>query len=115
MVLCETAPQVVVSLLTLSFSNGAVSAFIPHMAITITARTPAARASGAVRRGFTRCSFRNLVNSGVHDMALLECGPEGPVQAVLEVEVVAPLHDVGEQVAEEGRVLIEECGQLEGV
>jgi hypothetical protein len=51
----------------------------------------------------------------VEDPALLERGAEGAVQPVLQVEVALPLHDVGEQVAVERGVLVEEGVELERV
>src|SRR6478752_2615284 len=51
----------------------------------------------------------------MQDVSLLEGRTEGAVQSVLEVEVVAPLDHVGEEVAEEGGVLVEQGGQLQGV
>ena len=56
-----------------------------------------------------------LVDAGVQDAPLLEGGTEGPVQAVLEVELAAPLHDVGEQVAVERGVLVEQGVEVQGV
>ena len=47
--------------------------------------------------------------------ALLEGGAEGTVQPVLEVVLAAPPHDVGEQVAEERRVLVEQRREVQGV
>src|SRR5205085_9538733 len=91
-------PQVVVPEVS-SSSNGAVNELIPHTAITSTARPAAASDSGAVSCLFTRCSFVDLVHPGVHDVPLLQGSPQGTVQPVLEVQVVAPLHDVREQVA----------------
>ena len=55
------------------------------------------------------------VDAGVQDVALLEGGPQRAVQPVLEVEVVAPLDHVREQVAEERGVLVEQGGELQGV
>ena len=60
-------------------------------------------------------SARHRVHARVQDVALLEGSTQGPVQAVLQVVLALPLHDVGEQVAVERRVLVEEGGQLEGV
>ncbi len=39
-------------------------------------------------------------NAGVQNRTLVQCGADGPVQAVFEVQIAAPLHDVGEQIAE---------------
>ena len=55
------------------------------------------------------------VHACVQDVPLLEGGPQRAVQPVLEVEVVAPLDHVREQVAEERRVLVEKGGELERV
>ena len=38
-------------------------------------------------------------------VALLQRGPQRPVQAVLQVQLAVPLHGVREQVAVEGRVV----------
>ncbi len=46
--------------------------------------------------------------------ALLQSGAEGPVQAVLEEHLAPVLHHVGEQVAVEGGVLIEQGVEVEG-
>ena len=54
------------------------------------------------------------VHAGVQHLALLEGGPQRAVQAVLEVEVAVPLDDVGEQVAEERRVLVEQRRRAAG-
>src|SRR3954464_1909869 len=48
-------------------------------------------------------------------MPLLQGGAQGTVQAVLEVELAVPLHDVREQVAVERRVLVQQSRELEGV
>ena len=55
------------------------------------------------------------VDAGVQDVALLQGGPERPVEPVLEVVLAPPLHDVCEQVAVERRVLVQERRQLQGV
>jgi hypothetical protein len=55
------------------------------------------------------------VDAGVQDAALLQGGPERAVQAVLEVEVAPPLDHVGEEVAVERGVLVEQGVELEGV
>lgn len=44
----------------------------------------------------------------MHRIALLERGANRTVQSVLEVQVALPIDDVGEQVAEVGRVLVKE-------
>ena len=49
----------------------------------------------------------------MQDVPLLQCGAQRPVQAVLEVEVAAPLDDMGEQVAVERGVLGEQRVQVE--
>ena len=55
------------------------------------------------------------VDAGVEDAALLQRRAQRAVQAVLEVEVAAPGHDVGEQVAVERGVLVEQGVELQGV
>ena len=55
------------------------------------------------------------VHAGVQDVALLQSGAQRAVQAVLEVVLALPPHDVGEQVTEERRVLVEQGRQLERV
>ena len=62
-----------------------------------------------------RAQLTDAVDAGVQDVALLEGGAQRAVEPVLEVEVVSPLDDVGEEVTEEGRVLVEQGRQLEGV
>ncbi len=47
-------------------------------------------------------------------VALLECCPERSVQAVLEVQVTAPSHDMGEQVPVERGVVVQQRIQLKG-
>ena len=59
--------------------------------------------------GPTRC----LDAVSVQHVALLQGRSQCPMQAVLEVQLAAPLHDVGEQVAVERRVLVEQSGQIE--
>jgi len=49
----------------------------------------------------------------MHHIALLECGANCAMQSVLQEQVALPFHDVGEQVAEEGRILIEELIQVQ--
>src|SRR6478735_7831961 len=60
----------------------------------------------------TACSSERQ-DAGVQDGALLERGPHGPVQPVLEVEDAVVLHDVGEQVAVERRVLGQQGVEVE--
>jgi GNAT superfamily N-acetyltransferase len=55
------------------------------------------------------------IDASVQHMTLLECGAERAVQAVLEIQLAFPLDDVREEVSEEGRVLVEEGGQVERV
>ena len=50
----------------------------------------------------------HLVHPGVEHVPLVQGGAQGAVEAVLEVELAAPPDDVGEQVAVERRVLVEE-------
>ena len=45
--------------------------------------------------------------------ALLQSGPQGTVEAVLEIQVALPLHDVREEVAVERGVLGEQGFQVE--
>ena len=79
-------------------------------------RRSTSRVTAVVRcRRRHRRSVLGHVHAGVQDVPLLEGGPQRPVQAVLEVEVAAPLHDVREQVAEERGVLVEERRELQGV
>ena len=47
-------------------------------------------------------------------VALLERCPQRSMQAVLEVQIAAPPHDVGEQVPVEGGVVVQQRIQLEG-
>ena len=49
----------------------------------------------------------------VDHVALLEGGADGAVKSVLEEEFAIPFHDVGKEVAEVGRVLIEKVIQIE--
>ena len=49
----------------------------------------------------------------MHGVAALQRGPQRAVQAVLEVDLAVPLHGVREQVAVEGRVLVEQVVQRE--
>ena len=55
------------------------------------------------------------MDPGVQHVALLEGRAQGAVQAVLEVVLALPLHDVREQVAVERRVLVEQGDELQGV
>jgi hypothetical protein len=50
----------------------------------------------------------------VQNVALLQSSSQGPVQTVFEVQVSAPPHDMGEQVAKEGGVVIKQSVELEG-
>ena len=95
-----------------SFGSGSVSAPQPQTAATSTSAASTARVSADLRAPRHRVG---LVDPGVEDAALLERGPEGAVETVLEVEVALPLHDVGEEVAVEGGVLVEQGVELEGV
>ena len=52
-------------------------------------------------------------NAGVQGRPLLERGTQGPVQAVLEVQLALPLNDVGEQVAVEGGLLRQQGRQVQ--
>ena len=45
------------------------------------------------------------MNPGVDDVALLQRGPQGPVDAVLEIHLALPLDDMREQVAIERGVV----------
>ena len=54
-----------------------------------------------------------LEDAGEQYLALLERRPHRAVQAVLQVQVALPLHDVREEVAVEGRVLGEEGLEVE--
>ena len=49
----------------------------------------------------------------MHGLPLLQRGAQGAVQAVLEVVVALPVDDVGEQVALEGGILLEQLLQIE--
>ena len=95
-----------------SVGRSAVSALMPTRMPTRQSmtRTPRVAASGPVNP-----SALHDQDPGVQHVALLERRPERPVQAVLEVELAAPLDDVGEQVAVERGVLVEEGGEVEGV
>src|SRR6266545_2135151 len=55
----------------------------------------------------------HLEHACVQHLALLERGADGAVQAVLQVQVALPLHDVREEVAVERGVLGEQCFQVE--
>lgn len=46
--------------------------------------------------------------------ALMQGGPYGPVQPILEVQGVAPLHYVRKQVSEERGIFSEECFEVQG-
>src|SRR5690606_14612382 len=54
-----------------------------------------------------------LEDAGVQDLALLQGRADGAVQAVLQVQVALPLHDVREEVAVERRVLGEQGLEVE--
>jgi hypothetical protein len=49
----------------------------------------------------------------MQDEPLVQGGPERPMQAVLQVEVAAPEHDMRKQVAVEGGVLSQQGLQVE--
>ena len=77
-----------------------------------------ARDSVAATGTCSRCAAHqpvHHVHPGVQHVALLQGGAQRAVQAVLEVELALPLDDVGEQVAVERRVLVEQRGELQGV
>ena len=50
----------------------------------------------------------------MHGLPLLQGGAQGSMQAVFEIELTAPRHDVGEQVAVERGVFLEQGFQIEG-
>ena len=52
-------------------------------------------------------------DAGVQNRPLLESGPKGSVQAVLEIELALPLDAVREEVAEERRVVGEQAPEVE--
>ena len=86
--------------------RGAVAALTPQTAISTS--TPIRHVSVTARASAHVGSSADLVHAGVHDVALLERRPQCAVQAVLQVELVLPLHHVGEQVTEERGVLVEQ-------
>ena len=47
--------------------------------------------------------------------ALLQRGTQRPVQAILQVEVTLPADDVGEEIAVEGRIVVQQGVQVQGV
>jgi hypothetical protein len=49
----------------------------------------------------------------MHGLPLLQRRPEGTVQSVLQIELTAPGHDMGEQVTVEGRILFQQGFQIE--
>jgi hypothetical protein len=51
----------------------------------------------------------------MQDLPLLEGGAQRPVQSVLEIELAAPPDDVGEQVAVERRVVVQQGVEAQGV
>jgi hypothetical protein len=55
------------------------------------------------------------VHARVQDAALLQRRAQGAVQPVLQVEVAAPRHDVREQVAVEGGVLVAQGVEVQRV
>ncbi len=59
--------------------------------------------------------MRDDVHTRVQHVSLLERGSQCPMQTVLEVELAAPIHDMGKQVTEEGGVRVEERRQVESV
>jgi len=50
----------------------------------------------------------------MNDRTSVERGAQGSVQAVLEVELPLPLDDVGEEIAEERGLFVEESLEIEG-
>ncbi len=59
--------------------------------------------------------MRYDVHSRVQHLSLLQCSPQRPMQAVLEIELAVPVDNMGEQVSIEGGVLIKQSRQIEGV
>ena len=53
-------------------------------------------------------------HAGVDGGALVQCGPDGTVQPVLEVQGSPVLHNVGKKIAEERGILGEESLEVEG-
>jgi hypothetical protein len=49
----------------------------------------------------------------MHGLPLLKGRAQGAMQPVLEIELPAPRHDVGEEVAIEGRVFFQERFQVQ--
>ena len=60
-----------------------------------------------------KCGSVQLENTRVKHLALLKCRADRAVQAVLQVQVALPLHDVREEVAVKGGVLREEGLQIQ--
>lgn len=69
-----------------------------------------------MRRGWANVLAHSaqFEDAGVHRPALLQGGPQGAVEAVLEVVVPAPRDDVGEEIAIEGRILLQKRLEIQG-
>ena len=65
--------------------------------------------------GYDLAPEPQLVDAGVQQAALVKGGSQSAVQAVLEVELALPLHDVGEEVAVERGVLVQQGREVQGV
>lgn len=50
----------------------------------------------------------------MHRLPLLQSSPERAMQTVLEIELTAPGDDMGEEIAVEGGILLEQCFEIEG-
>ena len=59
--------------------------------------------------------MRYDVHARMQHVSLLQRGSQRPMQAVLEIELAAPVHDMGEQVSVEGGVQVEQGRQVESV
>ena len=73
---------------------------------------PRPRPSGLTARPPVSVEFED---PGVEDEPLVQGGPQGPVNAILQVQLTAPPHHVREQVAVERRVLGQQLLQVKGI
>ena len=50
----------------------------------------------------------------MHGLPLLQCSSQCTMETVLQIQIPPPGDDMGEEVAVEGRILLEQCLQIEG-
>ena len=82
---------------------------MPRKGTVLPALPRAASISGSIGRNGRDIGGRfGVEDPGVQHGTLVESGAQSTVKAVLQIELATPLHDMGEKIAIEGRVLGEQ-------